>query len=368
MREDAVVVRGGPAGALAAWHLARPGRAPLVLEREAAPAHRICGEFVSFEAQDAMRDVGVDPLALGAAAIDRLRLVHRRHCAELALPFTALGLSRKAMDAALLTAAEDAGARVRRGLPAKRLDGMTVEADDGAIEAEALVLATGKHEMRGAPRDPSGTMADLVGFKMHYRLAAGQATALAGHIEVALFDGGYAGLQFVEGVVANLCLLVRRERLAAVGRRWETLIESLADETPHLADRLSGALPLFERPLTIAGVPYGFRYRPSPGDPARLYRTGDQLAVIPSFAGDGMAIAMTSGRAAAAALLGARDARTWHAERRRLLAGQLSLAGALHRFGRVAPARAALIGAARAWPGLVRRLALWTRLPEAARS
>ncbi len=366
MTEDAVVIGGGPAGAIAAWHLARAGRSPLVIEREAQPIHRMCGEFVSFEAQDAMREIGVDPLALGAQPIDRLRLIHRASAADVLLPFTAMGLGRKTMDAALLSCAENAGARVRR-IAAKRIDGMSVETDGGPIAARALVLATGKHDLRGAGRDPAGTMADLVGFKMHYRLDATQRAALAGHIEVTLFDGGYAGLQMIEDGIANLCLLVGRRRLAAVGKQWRPLIESLADETPHLAERLSGAAPLFERPLTIAGVPYGFRYHPSADDSPRLYRTGDQMAVIPSFAGDGMAIAMTSGRAAAMTVIGGRDAREWHGERRRLLARQLGFASALHRLGRPAGVQAALIGMAKLWPGLVRHLALWTRVPAAAR-
>ena len=37
-------------------------------------------------------------------------------------------------------------------------------------------------------------------------------------IEVILFEGGYAGLQLVEGGVANFCLLVSSDRFAALGR------------------------------------------------------------------------------------------------------------------------------------------------------
>ena len=128
----ALGLAGGPAGAIAAWHLARAGRSPLVIEREAQPIHRMCGEFVSFEAQDAMREIGVDPLALGAQPIDRLRLIHRASVADVLLPFTAMGLSRKTMDAALLSCAENAGARVRR-MAAKRIDGMSVETDGSMI-------------------------------------------------------------------------------------------------------------------------------------------------------------------------------------------------------------------------------------------
>jgi len=46
----------------------------------------------------------------------------------------------------------------------------------------------------------------------------------------------------------------------------------------------------------VAGVPYGWRAaETSPG----IFRIGDQAAVIASLAGDGIAIALTSGLAAA---------------------------------------------------------------------
>lgn len=368
MSAEVLIVGGGPAGATAAWHLARAGRTPLLLEREAEPAHRICGEFLSYETHDALAAMGIDPLALGAQPIARLRLAHGERLAEEALPFRALGLSRLRLDAALLDAAAAAGARVRRGASVRRLDGMTALLDGGErIAAQALILATGKHDLRGAARMSGGTDADLVGFKMHYRLSRAQAQALAGHIEIMLFDGGYAGLQPVEDGRANLCLLVTRARFAEVGRTWSTLVAALLKESPHLDRRLAAADALFDRPLTIAGVPYGFLYRPAVDDPAGLYRVGDQFAVIPSFSGDGMAIAMHTGQAGAAALARGKAAHAYHAERGAELRRQLRLAGLMQRYGREGAAQAALVAAARLWPGLTRLLAAWTRIPGSAR-
>ncbi|MDO9489604.1 MAG: FAD-dependent monooxygenase, partial [Sphingomonadaceae bacterium] len=100
-----IIVGGGPAGATAAWQLATAGEAVRLLERDTAPRDRICGEFVSVEAQEVLRQMGIDPAALGAPAIDRLRLVSGERVAESALPFRAYGLTRKTMDAAMLARA-----------------------------------------------------------------------------------------------------------------------------------------------------------------------------------------------------------------------------------------------------------------------
>jgi flavin-dependent dehydrogenase len=364
---SALVIGGGPAGCAAAYALARGGAPVTLIEREAVPGHKVCGEFLSFEAQDVLRGMGIDAFALGAAPIERLRVVHGGRTAETVLPFRAAGLSRPVMDTAMQRAAGEAGASIHR-VAVRRVDGATVEIDGGErLAPQRLLLASGKTDLRGAARDRAGTEDDLVGFKLHYRLAPGEVARLAGHIEVLLFRGGYAGLQPIEGGAANLCLLVTRERFAEAGRAWSSLIAALADDCPHLGRRLDGAVQLLDAPLAIANVPYGFLYRPQAADLAGLYRAGDQLAVIPSFSGDGMAIAMHSGRAAALAMLAGEDGRAFHAAQAAALRGQIRFAAALQRLGRPSALHPAMLTAMRLWPGLMRRIAMWTRVPPETR-
>ena len=365
--EDVAIIGGGLAGAAAAWHLATAGRQVRLFERDVAPRHKICGEFFSVEAQAMLRDIGLDPATLGASAIDRLRLVHGRSTAEIDLPFRAYGMTRRKMDAVLLDRAEAAGATVERGVTVRALDGMVLQLQSGRVTGRHQILASGKHDVRGTKRVSRGTVADLIGFKNYFRLAPSQQAALAGYVEVMLFPGGYAGLQLVENQVANLCLLVTRATFADAGD-WLQLLGRLRAFCGHLDDRLAGAEALLDRPLTIAGVPYGFRYRPASSDLPQRFRVGDQAAVIPSFSGDGMAIALHSGRGAAGAILGGEDARSFHARQRREFGGQIRLAGALYQLGRPAALQPLLVDIARQWPGLAARLATWTRIPPAYRS
>ena len=93
LRPDILVAGGGLAGAAAALGLVRTGLAVTLIERENKPVHKICGEFISFEAQDYLSRLGLDVAALGGAAISRLRLIRGAETISTELPFAAIGLS-----------------------------------------------------------------------------------------------------------------------------------------------------------------------------------------------------------------------------------------------------------------------------------
>lgn len=349
-RWDAVVVGGGPAGAIAAARLAAAGRRVVLLERQAAAHDKVCGEFISAEARPALEAVGLDLARLGAVPIRRLRLAAGARECRLALPFEALSLSRRILDEALLGRAAAAGAEIRHGVAVRRLAAGRVETSGGEIVAgEAVVVATGKHDLPGARR--AGKVEGAwVGFKMHVRLAAGAAAAVAGTVELHLFRGGYAGLEPIEGGGANLCLAVRKARLAQMGRSWPLFLPALLAEAPLLAERLADAAPCWTAPLAIAGIPYGFVHRARADDDA--YRVGDQLAVVPSFAGDGIAMALHGGAAAAAAILAGVPPQEFHRSIRGELLGPVRRAGAIALLLRVPVLHGAALAALGRAPGL----------------
>ncbi len=345
-----VVIAGGGLSGAAAACLLGPGAT--LVEREAGPHDKVCGEFLSWETQAALRHLGVDARALGGAPIGTVRLVHGRRMVTALLPGQGLGLSRRVLDEALLGRAAAQGARIVRGHAVRRLVPGGAEVDGlGVLRADRILLATGKHDLRGLGR--AAPAERLLGLKMYYRLAADEAAALAGHVEVVLFPGGYAGLQMVEGGRANLCLLIDRGQHAEAGGTWAGVVGHLVRSSPHLARRLHGAVPLLDRPVAISRIPYGHLHAAG----GAVLRLGDQMGVIPSFSGDGMAIALHTGFAAA----GARDAAAYH---RRMLAdlrGQIGRAMVLHRMGQARPGLVTL--AARAWPGALAWIARLTRVP-----
>ena len=358
------VIGGGLAGGITALHLARAGRDVILLEKSKGPHHKVCGEFLSHEALHYLHGAAIDLDALGAAAIHRVRLIAPAFQAEAALPFPARSLSRNVLDEVLLDRAAAAGARVERGT---RVQGLTPVAqgwhvllpDREPLEAHTAILATGKLDVHGLPR-PAGTHTGLVGFKMLFRLSTEQQQQIDGTVELILFPGGYAGLQPVEHGAANLSLLVTAAQLKHCGGNWPALLSYLQRTAPHLATRLQAAQNLLPAPLTISSIPYGFVQRTAPDG---LWRIGDQAAVIPSFSGDGMAIALHSGTLAARCLLAGRSPAVFQQTLAAHIGGRLALATTL---SRILVNQPGLAHAVRLWPGLLTRIASATRIPQKA--
>ncbi len=355
---EALIAGGGVAGGAVACLL---GPRAVLIEREARAHDKVCGEFISHEAQSYLARLGIDLLALGAARIEAVRLVHADRMACAALRFQGLSLSRRVLDQAILARAGQAGAVLLRGRTIRSASPAGLEVDgEGRLSAPAVFLATGKHDLRGARRQPGRAAEDLVGLKMYFVLNPAQQAELAGHVEILLFRGGYAGLQMIEGGVANLCLLINRAPFKAAGGAWPGVRQYLERACPHLARRLAGAAEALDRPLSIFRVPYGHVHAPGPADWPGLFRLGDQMGVIPSFCGDGVSIALHSAFAAVAAHRGS-NALAYHAKMRLDIKGQIDRAGWFYRAGRAQPGLA--VAAARTWPGALRWIAQLTRVP-----
>lgn len=354
-RADTLIVGGGPAGAACAIRL---GARALVLERSAAPEDALCGGFLSWNTAARLAELGVAVEALGAMPVRRVVLLSGTRRAAAALPGTSFALSRRTLDAALLAAAARAGAAVERGVAVVRLDGeRVVLGDGGTVAGERIVLATGKHELRGERRTAPGADPAL---GLRWRLPAGALLRrLVGDaVELHLFAGGYAGLAMQEDGCANLCLAVRRSVLAAAGGDPAALLARLAAAHPHLAERVAAAIGPVAAAQAVANVPYGWIAR----DAGAAYRIGDQAAVIPSLAGEGIAIALTSGAAAAASIARGADAATTQRAFARRAAVPVRVAGALWQAAERPAGAAAMIGAVRAAPWLARVAGRLSRL------
>jgi flavin-dependent dehydrogenase len=342
---DNLVIGGGLAGSMVAIRLAAAGRQVALLEKESAAHHKVCGEFLSPEAVEYLNQVGINPLDLGAATIRFVRLSSKQRAVETALPFTALSLSRFTLDEALLSRAEERGCKVQGG---------------ESVCAHTVFLANGKHDLRGWERAHTG-QGDLVAFKLHWQLDPSQTDMLREFIELFLFPRGYGGLSLVERDIANLCLVVRQAELRRIGG-WQELLASVLDDNRHLKHRLQGAKALWDRPLAISSIPYGHLA----GQPFGLWCVGDQAAVIPSFTGDGMSIALHSAALATEMYLAGESAEQYNHRLHAQLNRGMSLASRLSRSMVTKAGRSLALFGLFFFPNAMRCIAASTRIPKQA--
>ncbi len=358
-----LILGAGPAGCAAAIALAQADAAPILLDRDAEARDVLCGGFLSWRTAEQLRALGVDPVALGASRVDRVALFAVGRETALPLPDTAFGLSRRALDNALRRRALALGAEFEVET-ARGIEGACVLGRDRRWSGDSLFLATGKHDVRSLAR-PRRSPDPALGLRLRLPATVERATLLAGRIELHLFRGGYAGIVLQEDGTANVCLAVRKSRLANSVGDTTGLLAGLAERHPAFQRRLGDdwqALPV----ETIGSVPYGWIARSTePG----LFRLGDQAAVIPSLAGEGISIALASGTMAARAWLncGADGAVAYQRELAALAARPLRVAGLAWKLAERPLTAAVGLALARRVPPLLRWLIEASRIaPDAS--
>ena len=298
---DPLILGAGPAGCAAAITLARGGAQPLLIDRSEQVGDPLCGGFLSWQTVRQLQSLGVDCAELGAHPVHRLRLFTDSLAQEMALPATAYGLSRHALDIALRSVAQAAGVKMEfdhiTGIEPGAFTGTAI-GKKSQWQADSIFLATGKEDVRGETR-PRLAADPAMGLRVRLPPSPDRNRLMSGAIELHLFKGGYAGIVLQEGGHANICLALRKSALTRAGNRPAALLAKIAEESQPFAERLGddwrdAAID------TIGAVPYGWIAQDTT---AGLFRIGDQAAVIPSLAGEGIGIALASGTIAANAWL-----------------------------------------------------------------
>ena len=269
----------------------------LVLEQREKIGHKVCGEFISWEAQSTLQALGLlaGVQAARPASLDRAVLISRSGMsAGFNLARGSWGLSRKSLDTALADAAQVSGAELKLGVRVQRFnqvgDDYTVEARSNGqaieIRCRALIAACGRSSSSELPpRSLGSPEAGLVGIKRHY-----QNVNMPAQAELYFFEGGYIGLAPIEGGRVNVCLLASRKALKGADRDPAELIESLARRIPAIGKRLAGGEALDASPL--AAAPIDLWRKADPWDSVAC--VGDAAAMIPPLTGDGIAAALRS--------------------------------------------------------------------------
>ncbi len=308
---DLAIIGGGPAGTAAALEGFRHGLSVGIWERNRFPRDKVCGEFISSEAYPILQDAIPETVARGAEIRSAQFVTDHGMSRTFRLPHTALGLSRRALDAALWKSVESAGVETHEGVVVSRVQKLSsgggkdgvweIESSNGSVQrAKSLIVACGRWwaiEGLSSPArrgEPQAT-GEWAGFKAHF---AG--VPARDRVELYFFHGGYCGLAPVEGGVWNVCCLVHREKFReARPKALEDLAAWLAhvSQLPALEKRLHGVGQVSSL-VTTAPVRMA-RQRAAQGG---ALMAGDASGFVDPFTGEGISMALHSGRLAAQAV------------------------------------------------------------------
>jgi menaquinone-9 beta-reductase len=304
---EVLVAGGGPAGSVVAAMLAREGRDVLLVEPRAEDEGKVCGEFLSAEGVPVLQRLGLARRLreAGALPIRRARVaIPGERSFQVTLPapggWIGLSLSRRRLDAALASAAESAGARIVRGARLRRVSelesGRRTAAIDGlgfscAVRASVIVGADGRNSTVAAEaRMKFPRSASRLGIQIHFA----RREAAPDRVDLLLLEAGYAGLAPVEG--DRWCLGALLDPAVLRGTDPVNWLLSRCAPHPIVGELASSRRPILER-QAVFPVRIGRRRASAPG----ILLAGDAACMVDPFSGQGLALALLGGEAAARA-------------------------------------------------------------------
>lgn len=309
---EVIVVGAGPAGAAAAYHLARAGVDVLVLDRSAFPRDKVCGDFLGPVALAELAAMGLprqpayletNVIRRASLYLDGKRLISRPFPSATGLPGYGRVIPRQRLDSWLVERACQAGARlverVRVTSLAAAADSIVVESDGQRRRpwrARIVIGADGSHSacarfLWGAPHARRDRIFAVRAYMDDCPVPVDEAQLF---FSSKLFPG-YYWLFPTEPGSANVGLGVVRDSFPPWVVHLEEDLRTLLRQDPAMK-RLLRAATMREAPR---GWPLN-TYNPSaPLVGPRLMLAGDAAGLVNPLNGEGIQYALLSGRLAA---------------------------------------------------------------------
>lgn len=302
------IVGGGLAGLSAAIRARELGAKCTLIEGACYPAHRVCGEFFSPECLPILERWGLLP----DWEIRKVRCHLGEKKIDFDLPSPARTASHYTFDLKMADYARSVGVDLQMGRRVESLDDL-----EGTV-----IVGTGRVGAKAPKRFP------YRGFKAHFK-----GIDLHDRLEMHFFEGGYYGMNQVDGEICNIACITKKNRPPKID--GEQLFDWMEVRVPPFGPRA-----IDERPNT--------------------YYIGDAAGAIPPIAGDGIAMGITSGVMAAEYAI-AKNAPAYRIAWKKRYGPRLRIACWLHQAMVHRSSKALVFGACRRWPQLTYGLFRATR-------
>lgn len=284
---DAIIVGSGPAGSLAALVLARAGKRVALIDKARFPRPKVCGDCVNpscwpiWERHGlAERFAELPHQSLRGISLELNQKVIFKHNFVLS-ERGERAVEREVLDNWLCHEAQEAGAHLFHGV---RVDGADVKGEvkttQGLFKGRYVIGADGRNSI-------VSRLSGLATYRQTCTRVAWQANIepdeLDHYVHMHIFNEGYYGMTRTSEKTANLCLV----------------LGSKANATPQkIANRYFPKLP-----AQVWHSIYPISRRAADLGRGRILLAGDAARVVEPFTGEGIYFALSSGEAAAHAIL-----------------------------------------------------------------
>ena len=311
---DVLIAGAGPGGSAAAIHFARRGLRVLVLDRATFPRDKPCAEYMGPVALQHFDALGVLPAldAAGGHAVAGTALYPASGAALVgrfaglgaaAFRRTGLSLARRVLDATLVARAREVGADVEEGTLVTDLlygsggvTGAVVRGPDGTVRTIQAALVIGADGLRSTIARALGRRRHGSPSRMGFIAHVADVARLGDVAEIHVTREGYVGLNPIGGGVANVGLVVSRERAREAGGDPAAFFYDMMERCPGVAGRIHRGR---ERRAVLVTGPFAASASQVTAPGALLL--GDAAEFFDPVTGDGIQTALAGAELAAAA-------------------------------------------------------------------
>ncbi|MFT6849428.1 MAG: flavin-dependent dehydrogenase [Sphingobacteriales bacterium] len=296
VRTEVAIIGAGPTGLVASQLLAKEGVIVHVFEKSEMPKHKVCGEYISKEVFQFLKDLGNPLDESGFAEINKLSLSGPNgEVLNTDLDLGGFGLSRYKFDELLAKNAEKMGVVIHANTAIENVEKiggkyvLTTKSNE-KIYANWVIGAQGKRSEldKNLKRKFWKKRSHFMGVKYHVKGDFDENS-----IFLDIFKDGYCGFSKVEGDLFCLCYLVKADKLKSAGS-IDAMEAEIGRENPRFAEKLLKAEKINEQPLVINQVSFLEKERSHDG----VIMAGDAAGMISPLCGNGMAMGIQAAKLA----------------------------------------------------------------------